>query len=270
MKKSIATIKASLVTGTLALLMLSACKWRHPNLTHAAITRDTLKYKYQEYTQKAGDCGKRADSSCSNVRFSYPEFDQPELNGEVQARMVSLFQFHGFGKARSMEQLADDFLAIYKADSSQNKLSYLLHINARVITQDSSLTTLQVSGEQFSGKGHGGSMITFVNWNNKTKQPLALEDILKDNSADRLNAVAEKLFRARENLADTASLKDYFFDHDKFQLNENFLITPIGLRFLYNQQEIKPAAAGQTDLLIPYPFIRELLKPNTVIAQYHP
>jgi len=269
MKTSIAAIKTLLVTGALVLLTLSGCDWGSRNRTHAAITRDTLKYKYQEYTQKTSDCGQRADSGCTNVRFSYPDFDQPELNGEVQARMLNLFQFHS-GRPQSMEQLANDFLTLYQADSSHNKIPYLLHVNARVIRQDSSLTAIQVSGEQFSGGAHGGSMITFLNWNNKAKQPIALQDILKDNVMERLNAVAEKLFRTRENLADTASLKDYFFDHNKFKLNENFMITPTGLRFLYNQYEIKPYAAGQTDLFIPYSLIRELLKPNTVIAQYHP
>jgi hypothetical protein len=46
------------------------------------------------------------------------------------------------------------------------------------------------------------------------------------------------------------------------------MLTPVGIRFLYNQYEIKPYAAGQTDLVVPYTQIKQLLKPNTVIAQY--
>jgi hypothetical protein len=40
------------------------------------------------------------------------------------------------------------------------------------------------------------------------------------------------------------------------------------LRFLYNQYEIKPYPAAETNILIPYSQIAPLLRPNTVITQY--
>ena len=55
---------------------------------------------------------------------------------------------------------------------------------------------------------------------------------------------------------------------NQFALNNNFLITPLGLRFLYNQYEIKPYSAGQTVLFIPYAKIKSLLLPHTVVSQY--
>jgi len=64
------------------------------------------------------------------------------------------------------------------------------------------------------------------------------------------------------------TIKNHFFKGDKFALNDNYLITPLGIRFLYNPYEIKPYAAGTTDLFIPYDKIKSLLRPNTVITQY--
>jgi hypothetical protein len=84
-----------------------------------------------------------------------------------------------------------------------------------------------------------------------------------------LTKVADSIFRKQENLTPTASLKnDYFFKGDQFSLNKNFLITPLGLKFLYNQYEIKPYAAGQTVLDIPYAQIKTLLQPGTVVDRY--
>ncbi|MEB0249576.1 RsiV family protein, partial [Mucilaginibacter sp. 5B2] len=63
-------------------------------------------------------------------------------------------------------------------------------------------------------------------------------------------------------------LDDYFFDKNIFKLNENYSITPIALRFMYNQYEIKPYASGQTELLIPYSEISKLMRPQSVASQY--
>jgi hypothetical protein len=48
----------------------------------------------------------------------------------------------------------------------------------------------------------------------------------------------------------------------------NFSVTPIGIKFLYNQYEIKPYAAGITELFIPYAQIKSLLRPNSVVTQF--
>ena len=53
-----------------------------------------------------------------------------------------------------------------------------------------------------------------------------------------------------------------------FALNDNFLVTPVGIRFLYNEYEIKSYAEGQTELLIPYNKIKSLLRPQSVVSQY--
>jgi hypothetical protein len=92
---------------------------------------------------------------------------------------------------------------------------------------------------------------------------------MKPGYEAQLTAAAEKIFRKQENLSATATLsKDYFFRDGKFSLNNNFLITPIGLKFLYNQGEIKPNAAGQTTVEIPYNQIKAIIQPETVLARY--
>lgn len=260
------------LSGIALLLTISACEWGKPGKTAPpAITRDTLKYKYTVYAQKADDCGNRKDSTCTDVSINYPEFEQQQpLNDTIQSHVANLFQLNEKMTLHSVKQLANQFMAIYKADTYAGKMAYRLHVAAKVNRQDSSLLTVELSGDIFTGGAHGGTATGFLNWNTKSGQVIKLKDLLKDNYDTTLTAVGEKVFRKQEHLADTASLREYFFAHEKFVLNQNFIITPAGLRFVYNEYEIKPYAAGQTSLLIPYSLIKNLLKPNTVIEQYHP
>jgi len=96
-----------------------------------------------------------------------------------------------------------------------------------------------------------------------------LPDVFAEGYTTKLTAAAEKIFRAQEKLSDTASLANgYMFKDGKFVLNNNFLVTPIGIRFLYNEYEAKPYSDGPTEILIPYTQIKPLLRSNTVISQY--
>ncbi|XHR98311.1 RsiV family protein [Mucilaginibacter sp. UC70_90] len=108
-----------------------------------------------------------------------------------------------------------------------------------------------------------------MNWDSKAGKNLRLADIFATGYHDKLNAVAEKIFRKNEKLSDTASLAtNYFFKDNKFALNTNFSITPLGIKFLYNQYDIKPYAAGITELFIPYAQIKSLVQPGSVVSQF--
>jgi hypothetical protein len=143
-------------------------------------------------------------------------------------------------------------------------------LHSVVLRQDSSLTIIEVS-EVSNGSGNSGktTVIHFINWNTKKSKSIKLSDILVDQYGDQLKKVAESIFRKNENLNETASLSGYSFKNGLFTLNNNFLITPIGLKFLYNNGEAKPDSYGPVVLFIPYSQILNLLRPNTVIDQYH-
>ncbi|OKS86554.1 DUF3298 and DUF4163 domain-containing protein [Mucilaginibacter polytrichastri] len=238
----------------------------------AGISKDTLTYQYKTFKQRADNCGNKPDSGCTVIKITYPVFTgQAALNDTVKRKLVGLFSV-GDKTDTDFEPLAKNFMNAYKADlktTDRKTMFYILNNKAGVIRQDSALTTLQIDGDSYLGGAHGAAFTGFINWATKAHKNLTLKDILVDGGLPQLNQVAEKIFRKQENLSDTSSLKnDYFFKDNKFSLNENFLISPIGLRFVYNQYEIKPYAAGKTDLVIPYTQIKKLLRPNTVVAQY--
>lgn len=249
--------------GVLCLIFtasIAACQWGSSGENKPAITTDTLQYSYKIIQRKSPDCRDKADSNCVVAQIKYPLFlNQKALNDTISHRLWT--QFGISDKAGgNLEQLAGQFLKAGK--------DFRLNSSSFVIREDSSILSVQVAGSRFLGGARGSYLASFVNWNTKAQRAITLSDILKDGFAQDLNSIAEKIFRKQENLAENAPLKGYLFENGKFSLNNNFLITPIGLRFLYNQSEIKPYPAAETNILIPYSQIESLLRPNTVITQY--
>lgn len=253
-------------------LLMNACMWGVPKKQANAITRDTLTYKQQNISSKIADCQNQTNSGCMIVKIEYPVFkNTPLLNDSVTEKLIKAFDLDN--KADSnLNQLSQNFIKSYTAFKSKQPTSsilYSLNESAKIIRQDSSLVTLQFTGSVFQGSAHGTTITHFINWNTKANKSITLNDILASGYEAKLIAIADTIFRKSENLSNSASLvPDYFFKDGKFDLNNNFLITPVGIRFLYNEYEIKPYAAGQTNLLIPYAKIKSLLLPHTVISQY--
>ncbi len=245
--------------------------WGVPNKQKTGIVKDTLAYTYQYIKHRADDCGNKPDSGCTVVTIKYPVFkNEPALNDTIITKLGGLFNENK--SVVNLEAVSTSFLKSYadfKKEDQRKDIFFTLATYATVLRQDSSLTTLEVGGYDYNGGAHGNTTIHFINWNNKAKKNIKLNDLLTDGYEKQLTSVGEIIFRKNENLNTTASLKDdYFFKDGKFALNNNYLITPEGIRFLYNNYEIKPFAAGRTVLLIPYIQIKYLLRPNTVVTQY--
>jgi hypothetical protein len=257
-----------------AMLGLTACQWGETSHQNPDINTDTLAFKYDTIRSRAPDCGNKADSLCSVASIIYPRFiSQKALNNTLTQKLMSA-GFNSPDKTRdtNLRSLASNFIKAYIKDNPKQHspdMFYTLNLKAMIVRQDSGLTTLQIDGYIYQGGAHGSSSVSFINWNTKSRSQVILADILADDYKTKLTAIADTIFRRQEQLNDTSSLaRDYFFKDDKFALNDNYLITPLGIRFLYNQYEIKPYAAGTTDVFIPYNKIRSLLRPNTVVTQY--
>lgn len=211
---------------------LASCNWGSSGEDQPEITKDTLQFAYKHIKQRE-DGGQ--------IDISYPVFkNQPVLNDSLNSYLTN------------------------KKGAGHNGL------HAVVLRQDSNLTIIEINEiTPDAGKSGKNTITHFINWNTKKTKSIKLSDILADQYSDQLNKIAETIFRKNENLSTSASLSGYSFKNSRFTLNDNFLITPIGLKFLYNSGEAKPDSYGQVVLFIPYSQILNLLRPNTVVDQYH-
>jgi hypothetical protein len=251
---------------------VASCQWGLPKKATDTTDTDTLAYTYKSVHERAADCGNKPDSGCTVVKIKYPVFSgQKKLNDSVVRKLTSLFAMDGRPDS-SIDLMTKKFLQSYtdfRKTDPRSAMYFDLDMYATVLVQDSSLVSLGVGGYTFQGGAHGASATFFINWDTKANKSISLDDLFKPGYQDQLKTIAEKLFRRSEKLSDTASLaRDYFFKDNKFALNDNFSVTPTGLKFVYNQYEIKPYAAGITALVIPYSPIKSLLRPNTVVAKY--
>lgn len=264
-----------LLAGLFSLMLWGNSIWSHGNEISdkptAPSLADTLIYKYHTAKERSPDCGKRPDSECTVAKVKYPVFkDQPILNDSIQRKLAATFNF-GDHKISTVKELVHGVIKAYLADTDliRSRGSYLLRASLKVMHQDPLLLIFEMDGHTYAGGAHGLDETAFLNWDVKKQKEITLNDILIIGYTKQLTATGEKIFRKDEKLSERASLADnYFFDKGKFSLNNNFMITPTGLLFLYNEYEIKSFAAGQTKLFIPYNQIKSLLRPNTVVSQY--
>ena len=253
---------------------LSSCQWGKAGKKDPAITKDTLTYSFKNFKEKAPDCGDKPDSACTIVKVSYPEFNGRQALNDSVARKLNMLFGDDKKPGSSLAELSKSFMSGYadfRKDRPKSTLQFLLDAKARILRQDSSLTTVEVTGYSYTGGAHGVSYTSYVNWNTAANKSIALSDILIDGYHAQLTQGAEQIFRKQEKLSDTTKLtngRTYFFKDDKFSLPDAYVITPLGIKFLYNVYTIKPYAAGPTELLVPYAQIKSLIKPGTVLSQY--
>ncbi|WP_316789454.1 DUF3298 and DUF4163 domain-containing protein [Pedobacter frigoris] len=205
----------------------------------------------------------------SKAVISYPVFENESVNNFVLQKIIGTADEGK--KYSSYKAYADDFIKgfdDFRKSEKDYPQTWFLDINTKVIRQSADYLGLQITYVNYSGGAHPNSVYTYLNYDTKTAKEILLDSLILPGSMDKLTSIAEQIFRKNEKLSATASLKDgYFFENDKFKLNNNFTITDEGLKFLYNPYEIKAYVYGTTELLIPFSELKAIAKPNSLISK---
>jgi hypothetical protein len=146
----------------LIVLVMNACTWGKPNNSPDGITKDTLAYTYQTVKQRASDCGNKPDSGCTVAIVKFPVFNNKKLlNDSLKNRLFNLFWVDSTMEADTdLKKYASEFVSVYeqsKNDPSVKGRIFIVKSAAKVIRQDSSLTTLEIGGYMFQGGAHGAT-----------------------------------------------------------------------------------------------------------------
>jgi hypothetical protein len=266
-------IKMKRLLILMAAMAVVSCNNNNKNTATSPVHKkfkDSLSYTYQTVKERSTDCGNKPDSGCTVAQFAYPVFkDRPTLNDTVNSTLVYFFNSDKHPDT-SLKDCALLFLQAYyysKKSHPANAPAFKLDSYTRILSQDSSLTTISASVFIHMGIGAGHTIIRFINWDRTANKKLLLNDLLVDGYQDRLSKMAESIFRINAHLSDTASLQpNYHFRNNKFWLTDNYVITPDGLLFYYNKFQI--SLSGPIEILLPYDRLKPLMKTKTVLSQF--
>lgn len=204
--------------------------------------------------------------------LTYPKFSGTGAAAETAEflnNQVIKILFDGEGSAQSLfDKTVQDHKDAYEGGEGMGMAwSFESHLDYIKLTDE--LGTFTNSGFGYSGGAHGGSWTWYYNFDLKNNKLITLIDVMNANFLPKLTAEGEKIFRKVKNLEPNQSLEgDFWFENNKFHLNENFLFTKSGIKFFYNEYEISCYACGTTEMEIPYKNIKSLINKNGLLKSF--
>lgn len=253
-----------------SVLIFIACRNENDNKNNANYTTDTLSYTYDSVKVYSKNYVKNESNLGDTTKaiITYPVFKNINLNSFIERKVANYFGEDE--QLISYKYVANSFVKGYDEFFHENKETFqdwFLIINISVLNQQKDYISLKYTHSDYSGGAHPNTNITFINYNPQTGHAITLDTLIKADKKLELTTIGENIFRKNENISLNASLADnYFFENGKFFLPENFYISKKGLVFLYNPYEIKPYAAGITELVIPFSYLKDLIKQNTTLS----
>jgi hypothetical protein len=259
--------------------ILSSCNKSPKN--DLETTSDTLSYVQKSFEKHSQTCVSQ-DSLCATVKFDYPEFESAKINDIIKSEIINIYHDEEDStttRPKTFEDLAKPFVADYDVKIKEGKdfvknankqyeggflaTPWYMEAKMDVQRQTNKYLMLHTNTNWFMGGAHPISMEYYYIYNREDFKRIRLDDLFKPNFDQKLLLIAETIFRKQEKLKPADKLGEdngYFFEKGKFILNDNFTLTETGIKFLYNVYEIKPYAAGITELEIPYTELKEILK----------
>lgn len=153
----------------------------------------------------------------------------------------------------------EEYVDLVTNDSIDN-FPWYLNLSLDFIFVDDKNLQASFFTEGYTGGAHGNSNFTYFMIDSQQKKVLKLEDICTDIPA--LEKRAEVYFRKMNEMKEDESLSEsgFWFQDNKFHLNQNFYFNSETLTFVYNQYEIASYASGITYLELPLKEMKDLLK----------
>ncbi len=182
------------------------------------------------------------------------------------------------GRFDSPESLISDFIKRYKADFKDlegiREYSYNWQgdYNVAVGLNENYILGLSAYEYNYLGGAHGNYLIIHYNLDLKTGRKINLADIFAEGYEKKLNETAESIFRQQYEIHRRQNLDaaGYWFENNKFLLNDNFTLSRTGITFQYNQYEIAPYSFGAPEVFIPWEKLKIILKEDGIISRLAP
>lgn len=226
-------------------------------------TSDTLQYKYLKYHKEFADTFHQ-QKCVADLYFSYPDIINNQSIEDTITKYV-------FGKIEPPYDVNEYLIGIInefkKYHIQKSSIGYDNSIyevrDVKVLFNRNNILTLSLK-EVTTGGAHPQTYYRYKNFKLDESKQLTLNDLFVNNYYSELEEIAKTEFYRMMKLKEDANLEEqhFWFDNNKFHLNNNFYIAEDGFHFFYNNYEIRAYAYGPTDLNIPWSKINHILKSN--------
>jgi len=230
-----------------------------------------LKYGIEKFERQSKICD---STGCAKIVLEYPVI-KAAFSGTVNDTLenyiqAALLDNYSEPRIKTLDEMAEKFFKDYeesRKDFPDYSTSWEINNNISVIYNENSMVSFQSEFYHYTGGAHGNSGIYFSNFNSQTGEQLELAHLLIPGYENELNKTAKKIFRNIRELKSEDNFEEagFWFEGNKFALNENFGIKTDGLVFFFNSYEIAPYAMGPTEIRIPYKEIKNLVKQDGLL-----
>jgi len=235
-----------------------------------------LEYKMVQYTRQSEGCDSLRDDNCAKIKIEFPQisaFENEMVKEKINKSISNLFSQDILGgtKSNDFETVMDAFLEEYESvinEFPDTYQSWFIERTGEVKLNKSNIFSIDYMEYSYTGGAHPNTFVAFKNFNLSDGEEIALDKIISTDKRTELTKIGEEEFRKLKNLteADELGQAGFWFENNKFYLNDNFLITDSSLVFYYNNYEITAYAFGPTELEIHYSKIKNLIKESSLIA----
>ncbi|WP_256002549.1 DUF3298 and DUF4163 domain-containing protein [Pedobacter deserti] len=246
------------------LLAIAACNnTSQPDQT-ASPSQDTLRYDSVKVYAKNPVSADTNYTDTAKAVIVYPVFADKKINQLLEQHVASTIgndiKYSGY------QDIAQQFIQQYENDRAANKdrrFTWFMGMNMTVQLNKPELISILNTYFYYQGGAHPNTVFLSYNISPASGQLLTLDSLLVPGKRQELESLAEQVFRKDEGLKPTETLAGrYFFIDDRFALTKTFTFNESGIIFTYSPYEIKPYAAGKTDLHIPLKDLEGLIRPE--------
>jgi hypothetical protein len=234
-----------------------------------------LKYELVKYEKQSEGCDSLRDDNCAKIKIEFPQilsFENGLIKEIINNSISSLFAHDilGGNKSNDFEKQMNSFIEEYESlikEFPDTYQSWFIERTGEVKLNKGNIFSIDYMEYSFTGGAHPNTFVTFKNFNLSDGEEIVLDQIISTDKQSELTKIAEAEFRKLKELTSDADLGQagFWFENNKFYLNDNFLITDSSLVFYYNNYEITAYAFGPTELEIPFSKIESLAGESSLL-----
>ncbi|MGP5791430.1 RsiV family protein [Psychrobacter celer] len=229
-----------------------------------------LDYQLPEKIQKI--CTER--DNCPDIEVKYLKSNHSWIDNTVNARIDALVvnskpSESGARVVKTPDDVKaalDEFVTSQFAEvPADSVFVYSLMVTPEYLGHVNDFELFEIHSYVFTGGAHGMPYSEYLIFDQQTKKPIQLADMLQPNKKSRFNALAYSAYKEWVKTVDedVASYEKSW----PFSLSDNITLTDQGIDIRYQHYSIGPYAYGMPVLSIPYSQLQGVIKPQFLPAR---